>query len=79
MIVRVGIGVASRTSMSRGSRGGGGGEGGEGGERGEGGGGGGEGGGRQIDDSLSKSRGLAPGCAAILLITMFRPEERKVD
>ena len=63
MIVRVGIGVASRTSMSRGSRGGG-----------EGG-----GGGRQIDDSLSKSRGLAPGCAAILLITMFRPEERKVD
>ena len=69
MIVRVGIGVASRTSMSRGSRGGG-----------EGGGGGGEGGGgRQIDDSLSKSRGLAPGCAAILLITMFRPEERKVD
>ena len=48
MIVRVGIGVASRTSMSRGSRGGGGGE------------------GRQIDDSLSKSRGLAPGCAAIL-------------
>ena len=66
MIVRVGIGVASRTSMSRGSRGGGGG--------GEGG-----GGGRQIDDSLSKSRGLAPGCAAILLITMFRPEERKVD
>ena len=69
MIVRVGIGVASRTSMSRGSRGGGGG-----GEGGEGG-----GGGRQIDDSLSKSRGLAPGCAAILLITMFRPEERKVD
>ena len=55
--------------MSRGSRGGGGG-----GEGGEGG-----GGGRQIDDSLSKSRGLAPGCAAILLITMFRPEERKVD
>ena len=40
MIVRVGIGVASRTSMNRGSRGGGGGEGGEGGGGGGGGGGG---------------------------------------